>query len=81
MISLFSITFDAGWVRQVATKAFARSLTDIIGRMGAAIVYAMRLSIVKTPPGRNMNTSEAGLAAAISNRPFSTAPFEISALL
>jgi hypothetical protein len=78
--SLFSITFDAGWVRQVDTNAFARTLTYTTGMMGPAIAYVMRLASGNTPPGRSMNVSKDEFAAAISNRPFSTAPFGVSAL-
>jgi hypothetical protein len=80
-ISLFSITFDAGWVRQVETNAFARALTYTTGMMVPAIAYVIRLSSGNTPPGRSMNASKDELAVAISSRPFSTTPFGVSALL
>jgi hypothetical protein len=82
VISAFSITFDFGWVRHVDTKAFARSLTSTIGMMALAIACVMRRVSGKTAPGRSTNTSnEAEFAAAMSNKPFSTAPFRCLALL
>jgi NAD(P)-dependent dehydrogenase (short-subunit alcohol dehydrogenase family) len=39
IISLFSITFDVGWVRHVATNAFARSLPYTTGIIDAAMAY------------------------------------------
>jgi hypothetical protein len=80
-ISLFSITFDFGWVRHVDTKAFARSLTSTIGMTAFAMACVMRRVSGKTPPGRSTNTSNEAEFAANSNKPFSTAPFRCLALL
>ena len=81
-ISLFSIILDAGWVRQVATNALAKALTNTTGtRATLARACPTRLSSGNTPPGRSMDVSKDGVAEATSSRLFSTAPCRVSICL